>query len=153
MFFAPAARTLTNFQPILRQLARLVLGLALAALILFPPLSLTFSTHAAAPFASSSEKDYFMLYAGPDGDAVCRVANEAERSELEKITPKNLQQINHLGEKSIGVNAEDAVTHLTIILRATTNLENNPAAKAAFIRAAANWENVINSPVTIFIDA
>lgn len=153
-FFAPATRRLTNFQLLIRQRARLVLAAGLVILILFPSSPLTVSVHA-TPLAGQSDTDYFMLYAAPDGDTVCRVATAAERSELEKITPRNLHQINHLADKSTGLSADadNAVTHLTIILRATTNLENNPAAKAAFIRAAANWENIINSPVTIFIDA
>ena len=129
--------------------------MVLAVLILLPSLALTVSAHAPLPATNEPDNDYFMLYASPDGDTVCRVANAAERSELEKINPKNLQQINHLGDKSLGVSkeADNAVAHLTIILRATTNLQNNPAAMAAFNRAAANWENVVNSPVTIFIDA
>lgn len=153
-FFAPATRRLTSSQPILRQRARFVLAVGLAVLILLPS-ALTISVNAAAPFSTQPDNDYFMLYAGANGDTICRVASAAERSELEKITPKNLHQINHLGDKSTGLSADadNAVSHLTIILRATTNLENNPAAKAAFIRAASNWENIINSPVTIFIDA
>lgn len=41
---------------------------------------------------------------------------------------------------------------LKIVLRATAQLENNPAAKAAFLRAAAMWESVIQSPITVVID-
>jgi hypothetical protein len=36
-------------------------------------------------------------------------------------------------------------------LRATDNLRANPAAEAAFNRAAAAWENAISAPVTIYI--
>ncbi|HEY3580661.1 MAG TPA: NF038122 family metalloprotease [Pyrinomonadaceae bacterium] len=154
-FFASTTRRLKNFQPTISQPARAVLAVVLAVLILLPSLGLTVSAHAPLPAANEPDNDYFMLYASPDGDTVCRVATAAERSELEKINPKNLQQINHLSEKSTGLSGEvdNAVTHLTIILRATTNLQNNAAAMAAFNRAAANWENVVNSPVTIFIDA
>src|SRR5262249_26297066 len=47
----------------------------------------------------------------------------------------------------------NAVQHLTIILRATDNLNNNAPAKAAYLRAVTSWENIISSPVTIYIDA
>src|SRR5438128_3449504 len=49
--------------------------------------------------------------------------------------------------------ANDLPAHLTIILRATAHLDANAPAKAAFVRAAATWENQILSPVTIYIDA
>jgi hypothetical protein len=155
-FIAPAARSLKSFQPTFCRRARIVLSLALAVLILLPSFALTISAHAPVPATTGSDNDYFIVYAGADGDTVCRLANPAERSDLEKITPRNLQQINHLGEKATGVSAEvdNALpAHLTIVLRATTNLENNAPAKAAFVRAAAAWENIIMSPVTIYIDA
>ncbi len=41
---------------------------------------------------------------------------------------------------------------LKIILRATEQLESNPAAKTAFLKAAAMWESVIQSPITVVID-
>ncbi|MFN7621671.1 MAG: NF038122 family metalloprotease, partial [Acidobacteriota bacterium] len=43
-------------------------------------------------------------------------------------------------------------TGLKIILRATSQLENNTRAKEAFIRAAAYWESIITSPITVIID-
>lgn len=121
-----------------------------------PSLGLTVSVHAAS---SGSDNDYFLIYEGENGDTFCREANARERLELEKINPKGLRQFNHLGDKALGLSAEadNAVQHLTIILRATANLDsptgNAPAAKAAFARAAAAWENVVNSPITIYIDA
>ena len=102
----------------------------------------------------SSDNDYFLLYQDVNGDVVCRVATAAERRNLEKINPKNLKQINHVGINVLAVEPQnDLPAHLTIILRATVHLEAVPAAKAAFIRAASNWENLINSPVTIYVDA
>jgi hypothetical protein len=41
---------------------------------------------------------------------------------------------------------------LTIILRATPQLESFPEAKAAFLTAAARWESLISTPITIVID-
>lgn len=41
---------------------------------------------------------------------------------------------------------------LTIMLRATNQLERNPDAKAAFLVAAARWESLIANPITVIID-
>lgn len=41
---------------------------------------------------------------------------------------------------------------LTIMLRATNQLERNQEAKAAFLVAAARWESLIANPITIVID-
>jgi hypothetical protein len=101
------------------------------------------------------ERDYFILDQGANGDTVCREANLLERRELQKIAPKNLRQINHTGENAMAATTatDNAGTNLTIILRATPNLEANAPAKAAFLRAAAAWEAVVNSPITIYLDA
>jgi hypothetical protein len=41
---------------------------------------------------------------------------------------------------------------LQIVLRATSQLENYPAAKAAFLNAAAHWQSLINTPITVVVD-
>jgi hypothetical protein len=41
---------------------------------------------------------------------------------------------------------------LKIILRATPQLDSFPKAKAAFLAAAARWESLISTPITIVID-
>ena len=41
---------------------------------------------------------------------------------------------------------------LTILLRGTPQLESFPAAKQAFLRAAAGWQAVISSPITLVLD-
>jgi hypothetical protein len=41
---------------------------------------------------------------------------------------------------------------LQITLRASSQLENFPAAKAAFLRAAATWESLLQTPISIVID-
>jgi hypothetical protein len=114
--------------------------------------------HVSAQTASqppAADNDYFLLYQGENGDTVCREADALERRELQKVTPKNLRQINHTGENALAQKSasENAGTNLTIILRATANLEANAPAKAAFLRAAAAWEAVVNSPITIYLDA
>jgi hypothetical protein len=129
---------------------RCALAFALAAIIFLSPLSLTVS---AAPNDPTPDSDYFLIYETAGGSA-CRIANAFERSQLERIRPRDLRQINHLGEVNKGaLSAEDLPQHLTINLRATPNLEANAPAKAAFLRAVAAWEAVVTSPVTIYLDA
>ncbi|HEY2961265.1 MAG TPA: NF038122 family metalloprotease [Pyrinomonadaceae bacterium] len=129
------------------------LALALAVFLTSLGLKVSAATWSTTP---SGDNDYFLLYQGDNGDAVCREANALERRDLEKIVPKNLRQINHTSENALraeSTTVENDVSHLTIILRATANLDAAPDAKAAFTRAAAAWENVVTSPVTIYIDA
>ena len=124
-----------------------ILALSLVLIIFLPTLAVTVSAH--EPVETPSDTGHFIIYRGANGDTVCREATEAEARELDQIRPTGLQQINHLKPE---LRAEDLAPHLTIILRATDNLKANPAAQAAFTRAAAAWEAVISSPVTIFID-
>lgn len=128
-----------------------MLALGLAALIFLPNLPFTAS---ASPADPPTDNDNFIIYQGANGDTVCREATPFEAGQLNKIKPTDLRPINHLDLNSkSGVRTEDLPAHLTIILRATANLDANAPAKAAFVRAAAAWENVITSPVTIYIDA
>lgn len=147
-----ALRSQGRLQVRINRQLRVVLSLGLALFIFLPSLTFSASAHSGT---TNLNNDYFLLYQAANGDVVCREANAGERTELEKISPRNLRQINHLEGKSPGLSADadNAVQHLTIILRATANLEANAPAKAAFVKAASNWENIINSPVTIYIDA
>jgi hypothetical protein len=131
--------------------ARSALALGLATILFLA--SLTITVAASAPSDPVPENDHFLLYRGADGDTVCREASASEGLEMDKIQPENLRQINHLDDiKQSPMSAADLPQHLTIILRGTANLEANAQAKAAFIRAAAAWESLINSPVTIYLD-
>jgi uncharacterized protein DUF4214 len=138
---------------------RSALALTLVLAIFLTPLGLTVSAQAQTKTSSIppvSDSDYFILYQNPNGDTVCRTANATERTEIEKNRPRNLRQFNHLDMEAALVTApqsESAEQHLTIILRATPELDANAAAKAAFIRAAAAWEAIIQSPATIYVDA
>ena len=135
---------------------RPALALSLILVIFLTSLGLTVTAQAQTYSASSGiEYDHFIIYKGADGDTVCREATLAEKRELDQINPKNLRQFNHL-DNALAMSAattENAEDHLTIILQATTNLDSSPLAKAAFARAAAAWEAVIKSPVTIYIEA
>jgi hypothetical protein len=134
--------------------ARRALAFALMAIIFLPFLTLSVSAH--VPSDTTPDKEVFLLYRAANGDTVCREANAAERSQLEVTPPKDLRQINHINDfkqTGLSIEADNALpAHLTIILRATAHLDANAPAKAAFIRAAAAWENLITSPVTIYID-
>jgi hypothetical protein len=138
---------------------RSALALILVLAIFLTSFGLTVSVQAQTSSTSSNiEYDHFMIERTADGDTVCREATFAERQQLEQIQPQKLQQINHTEANALASTPTDnANGHLTIILLATANLNSPdgdaPQAKAAFIRAAANWENVINSPVTIYLKA
>jgi len=138
---------------------RSALALTLVLAIFLTSLGLTVSVQAqTGPPNPGIEYDHFMVYQAPDGDTICREATFAERQQLEQINPKNLRQINHTETNALSASpTENAEDHLTIVLRATANLDSPtgdaPAAKAAFLRAAASWEAVIHSPVTIYLDA
>jgi hypothetical protein len=82
------------------------------------------------------------------GDAVCSPASAEEAHQyLEISRDAGLHQINHLPG---GIRAE--ATNLQITLKATAQLETYPQAKAAFIKAASNWEAVIQTPLNIQIN-
>jgi hypothetical protein len=130
---------------------RRMLALALAVIVFLPTLTLTVSANSPANLTTNYE--HFVIYRGEDGNTVCRDATLAEARELDKIKPTGLKPINHLTESPKSrLGAENLPSHLTIILEATDALNANAPAKAAFQRAAAQWESRINSPVTIYIE-
>ena len=139
----------------MRPVCRLLLALGLVLTVFIPTLVVTASAN--TPLDTTSEKnDHFLLYQDENGDTVCREATELEARELDKIKPTDLRPVNHLdmlSDLKSGLKAQALPQHLTIILRASSNLQANGPALAAFVRAAQAWENLITSPVTIFIDA
>src|SRR5256884_3590076 len=101
------------------------------------------------------QRAHFTIYRNAEGEIVCRRATEEEIRERESLNPNasDLRRINHfelIGNAAQQQSAQG--TGLTIILRATPQLQQNPTATAAFTKAAQNWEAIIMSPVTIFID-
>jgi outer membrane protein assembly factor BamB len=95
----------------------------------------------------------FTVYRNALGEIVCREATPDEIKEGQRdLTKLGLRQINHFEfDKSVSGQAVEAA-NLIIVLRGTQQLQQNATATAAFTRAAQNWENVIKSPVTIYID-
>jgi hypothetical protein len=130
---------------------RQILALGLVLIVFLPTLVITVSAY--APVDNTTDYDHFLIYADEKGDTVCREATDSEARELDKIKPAGLRPINHLDLIKSGLKAEALPQHLTIILRASANLQANAPAMAAFTRAAQAWENIITSPVTIYIDA
>lgn len=101
-------------------------------------------------YSVSPDDSAFLIYAGPEGEALCSEATRDEARALRNGASTALRQINHLKDESESVASPTA--GLTIILRATAQLEANPEAKQAFIAAAAKWEALIQDPITIAVD-
>jgi hypothetical protein len=97
-----------------------------------------------------------------NGEVACLDATPAELLRLKPLDGDvPLRQLNHLSKEettargsvsSDGQATGEAATGLKIILRGTEQLNANPAAAAAFARAAAVWESVITSDITVVID-
>ncbi len=102
---------------------------------------------------AKSARRQFTIYRNQLGEVVCREATPDEIENRERNLDKlGLRPINHLEfDKSVSAQAPEA-SNLIIVLRGTQQLQQNAAAAAAFNRAAQNWENVIMSPITIYID-
>src|SRR5688572_25627008 len=97
---------------------------------------------------------HFTIYRNDEGEIVCRAATKEEVRQRQFDAERlGLRQINHLerGEAK-EPKSDQANSGLTIILRATSQLQQNPTAQQAFVKAAANWEALIMSPITIYMD-
>src|SRR5215510_309625 len=98
----------------------------------------------------------FTIYLDANQNTVCRAATSRERKQMDAIDPETLglRPINHLRtiDKTQGIQTANAAPNLTIVLQATPQLQQNAAATTAFTRAAQNWEAIIKSPITIYID-
>ncbi len=89
----------------------------------------------------------YLIFRSGDGVA-CRAmtAHEAEQLQLEKERT-SMRVISDPRPESAR-----AQQGLKITLRGTQQLDNFPTAKQAFLRAAARWESIIQSPITVVID-
>jgi hypothetical protein len=155
----PASRVAALFRNL--TIPRFALLLALIAAISALPFYV-FAQADTAPaktrnFIAYNDGGAYIVYQAPNGETVCRDASINETRSLRSVqNPSGLRQINHLREKTLlspELNTTQATTAgLTIILRATPQLDAQPDAKAAFIAAAAKWEALIKDPITIIID-
>jgi uncharacterized protein (TIGR03437 family) len=86
-----------------------------------------------------------------DGKAICRAttAEEARAMAQDRHTP----ELRVLRDETSSLSAgEQPQNGLKIILRGTAQLEQQPEAKAAFLRAARAWEERIQNRITVVID-
>jgi hypothetical protein len=86
-----------------------------------------------------------------DGAVGCRDGSEEESQSLKLRFGLPLHEIKQ-GRFGDAQGVQTQAAGLTIVLRATSQLENFPQAKAAFIAAAARWEAVISTPITVVLD-
>lgn len=118
-------------------------------------------------YTATRDSDAYVIHKSDDGGTTCRDASPEEKSAMAEQTGAlshdqiaqdiGLHQINHLDE--VGPNSPNdpqavgaEAVGMKIILRGTSQLEQNPAAKNAFIAAAARWEAIIKNPITIVLD-
>lgn len=94
------------------------------------------------------ETQYIIMRKGEGTE--CRTMTRAEaeywRSE------RGRTDLRTLGGSELNRTASTGQTGFRIVLRATSQLENNARAKEAFLRAAAYWESIITSPITVVLD-
>ncbi|MDQ3650186.1 MAG: NF038122 family metalloprotease [Acidobacteriota bacterium] len=109
-----------------------------------------------------TEQEGFIVYQS-SRDVGCREATVEETRRIRKPgVDSKLIMLNHVSEmaargdtdQSQTATTADAVTPgLKIVLRGSARLEGQyPEVKAAFVRAAATWEALIKSDITIVID-
>ncbi|MBC8031048.1 MAG: DUF4214 domain-containing protein [Pyrinomonadaceae bacterium] len=99
-------------------------------------------------YTVAPDKGSFVLYAGPNGETLCRAATPIEARAISGTSSRGLIQINHLGKEE----AAEAGTGLNIILMATPRLNTNDTVKNAFIAAADKWEELIKDPITVVVE-
>jgi hypothetical protein len=87
------------------------------------------------------------------GRSVCRAATAAEASSMaDRSQNASLHMITAEGSKPVLRTTAVQPAGLNIILRGTPQLDNFPQAKAAFLKAAANWQALFQTPITIVLD-
>ncbi|HEX8775801.1 MAG TPA: NF038122 family metalloprotease [Pyrinomonadaceae bacterium] len=132
-----------------------LLSQVLSFVALFGLISFSSSVFAqTADYKLNPNEHVYTLVQAPDGSTTCRLATAQERKEMRDQGTQPLHLINHLKdtEKGPSANVNDpSLPGLKIFLLATAQLDNNAQAKAAFIRAAADWEAIIKSPITIYL--
>jgi|GEM_PF-2399550 len=109
--------------------------------------ALDYGSDSSRPQHILQDQGVFVFRQGPNGEFICEQAKTEDIRALSKRsdTPVRLTSLPSL-------NAPQDLTGLRIILRATDQLLANPDATMTFRRAAARWERVIKTPVTVIID-
>jgi hypothetical protein len=111
----------------------------------------------------------YVIFQNARGETVCRKAEEAELELFEDRSAAGApvviydgapyQRQTAKGEEMLMATAPDSTglalqpsAGLRIVLHGTQQLEQNQAAKNAFIVAANRWEAIISTPITVVID-
>ena len=90
-----------------------------------------------------------------NGQTACSKATPEAAVEMrrrDQAQPMHVISRNRSGQIRTEAVSAEATGGLQITLRGTDQLENFPAAKAAFLQAAANWEALIDAPISIVVD-
>lgn len=87
-----------------------------------------------------------VLEIGPNGGLICKTPDAALASEL--VASKGPVRLKVFRS----TNSDPSRVGLKILLRATSQLEQNSAALLAMRQAAAQWELAIQSPITVVLD-
>ena len=132
--------------------------LALVSLVsVFPGVGAPAVSRAAAPVVQSrtrplpvSGSHAFVSYKS-ESKVGCREATPEEADALTLRGSQPLHLISPAG-KTRKQSLTTEAAGLQILLRATDQLEGYPAAKTAFLNAAARWESLITTPITIIVD-
>jgi hypothetical protein len=126
-----------------------------AALFLIAAICMTLYTSGGRAAAAASPTTPTIM-AAPGFNQACALyqsgkglgCRDASRSEVQSLAlPRDVHQLHVISPPQT-----NQANGLTIILRATEQLESNPTAKAAFLKAAAMWESVIQTPITVVMD-
>ncbi|HLL77384.1 MAG TPA: NF038122 family metalloprotease [Pyrinomonadaceae bacterium] len=147
---APRGGVLARLASLFR--APMALALAFALLASLAPLGTPASAQVLTKGQPAIIEDglTYVIYQTPDGEVSCRLATLDETGPAgDETLQLPVRQINHLHDKE---SATASSAGLRIVLRATQRLEQNPEAKQAFIKAAAKWEALISSQITVTID-
>ncbi|MEW6736097.1 MAG: NF038122 family metalloprotease [Acidobacteriota bacterium] len=102
---------------------------------------------------SAQQNDSIARSFQSDISLITQVAGQAVCQSSEQLY--SLYLLEHTTNESLKIlnpRPQAAPTQLQIILRGTQQLESFPQAKAAFLRAAATWQSVIQTPIRIIID-
>jgi hypothetical protein len=89
----------------------------------------------------------FFVYYAKNGEASCVPPDDDElRSLVERDSTLPLKEIDSEGDLL------QAAAALKVVLRGTSQLDGFPQAKAAFLRAAAQWSALVQADITVVID-
>lgn len=90
-----------------------------------------------------------------NGQTACRKATAEAAVQMRQrdlTRPMHIISAVHSDQFHTDAVATEAPSSLQITLRGTQQLENFPAAKAAFLNAAAAWQALIDAPISVVVD-